>query len=258
LTILSNKQVRERLGNSIVIEPFDERNLNTSSYDVTLGEAYYIEHRPRWWWLFGRSPLYNIWDYDHVHRIWGDALAAVRADHVFRFRAWFWGGRFWPKGIRREDLVIMLPPKHTILAHTDEFIGGRASVYARLINSLEKGTADEELDPPSTTMMKARSSMGRNFLEVCKCAGYGDVGYTNRWTMEITNNSRFYRIPLVVRRRIAQIVFMETGELEGQEDYSATGKYQTTADMAELKRQWHPFMMLPRLDRDRDNPDRGE
>ena len=24
-------------------------------------------------------------------------------------------------------------------------------------------------------MMKARSSLGRNFIEVCKCAGWGDV-----------------------------------------------------------------------------------
>jgi hypothetical protein len=38
----------------------------------------------------------------------------------------------------------------TILGHTNEFLGGRGSV---------------------TTMMKARSSMGRNFIEVCKCAG---------------------------------------------------------------------------------------
>jgi deoxycytidine triphosphate deaminase len=77
----------------------------------------------------------------------------------------------------------------TILAHTNEFIGGRETV---------------------TTMMKARSSMGRNFIEVCKCAGWGDIGYVNRWTMEITNNSRFYSIPLVVGRRIAQIVFFDS------------------------------------------------
>lgn len=58
--------------------------------------------------------------------------------------------------------------------------------------------------------MKARSSLGRNFIEICKCAGWGDVGYVNRWTMEITNNSRYYTIPLVVGRRVAQIVFFET------------------------------------------------
>ena len=85
-----------------------------------------------------------------------------------------------------------------------------------------------------TTMMKARSSMGRNFIAVCKasadlffcnlffvsnhcyqCAGWGDIGYINRWTMEITNNSRYYSIPLVVGRRIAQIVFFDSDGTDG-------------------------------------------
>ena len=102
-----------------------------------------------------------------------------------------------------EDRIIWIKPGETILAHTNEFIGGRGSV---------------------TTMMKARSSLGRNFIEVCKCAGWGDVGFINRWTMEITNNSRFYSIPLVVGRRIAQIVFFDTeGTLEGR-SYADTGK----------------------------------
>ncbi len=35
------------------------------------------------------------------------------------------------------------------------------------------------------------------------------IGYINRWTMEITNNSRHYAIPLVVGRRVAQIVFFD-------------------------------------------------
>ena len=102
----------------------------------------------------------------------------------------------------------MLLPGETILAHTNEFIGGRDCV---------------------TTKMKARSSMGRYFIEVCKCAGWGDVGYINRWTMEITNNSKNYIIPLVVGRRIAQMIFFETGPIL-EKDYTDTGKYsvQTT------------------------------
>ena len=118
----------------------------------------------------------------------------------------------------------------TILAHTIEFIGGKNYI---------------------TTMMKARSSMGRNFIEVCKCAGWGDVGFTNRWTMEITNNSRHYVIPLVVGRRIAQIVFMKTGAIAGA-DYTEGGKYQGTGNIRELKREWKPRMMLPKLYQDRE------
>lgn len=96
-------------------------------------------------------------------------------------------------------------------------------------------------------MMKARSSFGRNFIEVCKCAGLGDVGYINRWTMEITNNSRYYQIPLVVGRRIAQITFFKTG-MTG--DYAKGGKYQDGARLSELIESWRPDAMLPKLYRD--------
>ena len=105
--------------------------------------------------------------------------------------------------------------------------------------------------------MKARSSLGRNFIEVCKvsvtcypywqqCAGWGDVGYVNRWTMEITNNSRYYSIPLVVGRRIAQIVFFNT---EGIVDnsYESSGKYQTSSDTSSLMASWSPREMLPKM-----------
>lgn len=44
--------------------------------------------------------------------------------------------------------------------------------------------------------------------------------------MEITNNSRYYSIPLVVGRRIAQIVFFDTEGID-QASYESSGKYQT-------------------------------
>jgi len=99
--------------------------------------------------------------------------------------------------------------------------------------------------------------MGRNFIEVCKCAGWGDVGYVNRWTMEITNNSRSYSIPLVVGRRIAQIVFFDsdgTLQLHSGEaaSYEKTGKYQTSDDLQVLMSAWRPENMLPRMYEDRE------
>jgi dCTP deaminase len=100
-------------------------------------------------------------------------------------------------------------------------------------------------------MMKARSSLGRNFIEICKCAGWGDVGYINRWTMEITNNSRHYAIPLRVGMRIAQLIFFETGPILNN-DYTRTGKYQSSQSVAELKKSWKPEMMLPKLYNDRE------
>lgn len=122
--------------------------------------------------------------------------------------------------------IIFIEPGETILAHTNEFIGGKNYI---------------------TTMMKARSSMGRNFIEICKCAGWGDVGYTNRWTMEITNNSKYYTIPLFVGQRIAQIVFFATDRPHSSNTYESTGKYQTDSDIEILKQTWNPKMMLPKL-----------
>jgi dCTP deaminase len=157
--------------------------------------------------------------------VWGTkAHKAEKAKEVFK------DVRFDFVGISPNDKVILISPGETILAHTNEFIGGKNHI---------------------TSQMHARSSFGRNFIEVCKCAGWGDVGFTNRWAMEITNNSTHHVIPLVVGRRIAQIVFYETGEILSH-DYSKFGKYQSTSNIKELKKIWKPEDMLPKLYNDRD------
>lgn len=218
---LSDKQILAELKNGdVVIEPFDRRNLATSSYDVTLGEYFFAEQNPPHF-----ENVYNIYDKNHIDRVWGTKpLRAKTAKEVMQKY------RFDFNGISPDDKVILLAPGETILAHTNEFIGGRKHI---------------------TTMMKARSSLGRSFIEVCKCAGWGDVGYINRWTMEITNNSANYYIPLVVGRRIAQIIFFETGEIL-ESDYAVSGKYQSSQSLAQLKKSWKPEMMLPKLHLDRD------
>ena len=205
---------------NIVITPFERESLNTSSYDVRLGSYYFREQQPE-----PGTLIYSPWNETDVRRIWGSPHeAAIAGEYAEQHNISL------PDDIAREDRIILLPPGETVLAHTQEFIGGRNGI---------------------TTMMKARSSMGRNFIEVCKCAGWGDVGYINRWTMEITNNSRHYTIPLVVGRRVAQIVFFEVGHTI-DEDYSDTGKYQRSADLKELQANWKPEDMLPRMWKDRE------
>lgn len=69
--------------------------------------------------------------------------------------------------------------------------------------------------------------------------------------MEITNNSQYYSIPLVVGRRVAQIVFFDTS---GTQDttYETDGKYQTTSDLKELQKHWTAESMLPKCYLDRE------
>jgi dCTP deaminase len=227
MTVFSDKDIVDAYNiGKIVIDPFDSKSVGTSSYDVRLGKNYYKETRPReedhvcW---EGRSiALYNIYDYENILSVW-ELCEALSAEKFFSII----GKKL--QNISEEDSIILLGPHETVLGHTVEFIGARYQ---------------------ATTMMKARSSMGRNFIEMCRCAGWGDIGYTSIWTLEITNNSRFRHIPLVVGRRVAQIVFFNTGLNQG--NYPDDGTYQATSNQADLKIAWHPTMMLPRSDKDRD------
>ena len=216
---LSDKRILQEMEKGhIVITPFEEKNLSTASYDVTLGEYYFSEQK-------NNNDIYNPYNQKDVERVWGtEAHEAKTAEEILKNES------FDFTGISKNNRIIVLEPGETILGHTEEYIGGRIHI---------------------TTMMKARSSWGRNFIEVCKCAGWGDVGYTSRWTMEITNNSRHYRIPLVVGRRIAQIVFFDTGEIQ-LNDYIQQGKYQTTSNLEETMKQWDPTQMLPKMYNDRE------
>ena len=69
--------------------------------------------------------------------------------------------------------------------------------------------------------------------------------------MEVTNNSRFYSIPLVVGRRIAQIIFFDVGATMAA-SYVQDGKYQTKTSQDELMRTWQPSDMLPKMYLDRE------
>ena len=118
---------------------------------------------------------------------------------------------FWQ--IKKTGRSILLSPGETILSHTEEVIGGRNYIASK---------------------MNARSSLGRCGISVCKCAGFGDVGYVNKWTMEITNSLNV-SVSLRVGMRVAQISFFKVGETLKQYN----GKYQNDG--------WKPEDMLPRL-----------
>lgn len=216
--VLSDEEIINNIENgNVVIEPFIKENLCTSSYDVTLGEYYFREQEPL------NSSVYNIYDKKITESVWGDVKQAQYLNEIDL------GEDIELNNISSNDKVILINPGETILCHTQEFIGGKNDI---------------------TTMMKCRSSLGRNFIEICKCAGWGDIGYINRWTMEITNNSRYYTIPLVVGRRCAQIIFFKTNKT--MSSYEQKGKYQTMNNIDDIKNTWLPEDMLPKMYKDRE------
>lgn len=212
ISVLSDIEIKsELLNNNIIIHPFTESQLSNTSYDVTLGNYYFSPIKSNGSSHF-KDKFYNPWFDQHVLNYWGSPLKAKTVadypDILF-------------EGLSNSDEIIIIEPRETILCHTLEFIGG--------LNHI-------------TTMMKARSSIGRSSLSVCKCAGWGDVNYVNRWTMEITNHSDI-NIILPVGKKIAQIVFFYTGSTS--KPY--TGKYQSSSNLDHLIHSWTPSMMLPKL-----------
>lgn len=211
-----NAILRHRDAGNIVIDPFDARKLKTTSYDISLGEWFWREGHPE-----GRATLHNVYDESSTKLVWQGPYQAEGAHEV--------AARLGQElvNVKPSDKIVLLRPGETILAHTEEFIGGRNKIVAK---------------------MYARSSLGRNFVEVCKDAGWGDIGYFNRWTMEVTNNSQYFTIPLVVGRRVGQIVFYEVEPLDNITDYVGEGgKYQRSQEIEEVKKSWHPEMMIPRM-----------
>lgn len=207
---------------SVVIIPFNKKHLGSASYDVTLGENYYVQN--------AKYPyeFFCPWDPQHRKAFWEDeprkAEAIVKEDEAKRL------------GVQVGDKIIVINPGETILAHTQEFIGGRRNV---------------------TTMMHARSSMGRSCITVCKCAGSGDIGFISRYTMEIQNTGPHILI-LIVGQRLAQIIFFSTGEPINT--YEKKGNYQkvSSEDVETLTKTWKPSDMLPQTKRDEPKEEKKE
>lgn len=219
-SVLSDEEIRRGVKEGyVIIHPYNEKLVRTSSYDVSTGE-YYWTTRPS----HPGSRLFNPHNPDHVRRLWqGPYRAKTIREYLNSKEGEYYEEDF--KGLLPDDPVIILSPGETILAHTEEFIGGKDKV---------------------TSMLKGRSSWGRAFLSVCKDAGWGDVGYFNRWTMEVQNNLTHEWSVIPVRQPIAQLVFFRVTK-SGGEQYSSNGVYQSTPDLEKLIKDWRPEMMLPRL-----------
>lgn len=215
--VLSDQEICEALERGdIVIDPFDLAQLNTASYDIRLGE---------WFYLCEAMPFeadFNPWDPEDVQRYYKGSFKALTNQEWCDLHR---EGRLW-KNIPADAQIIVLRPGECILGHTQEFIGSRRDVV---------------------TMMHARSSIGRVNISTCDDAGWGDIGYINRWTMEIRNKNNA-NVVLVVGERMGQIIFFAAGPTD--RSYGKEGNYQFSDNLEELERLWRPEDMLPRLQLD--------
>ena len=222
--VYSDREIRNGItSGNIVVRPFSPEAINGASLDVRLGPWCYRILGPD---AFGRR-VFNPFDEDAVASYFSLDRAAPLAQ-VIKTPA-------VPNSVRKElerlrnipedRLVILLAPGERILGHTEEFVG------------IFDGVSE----------MRARSTWGRCGITVALCAGWGDPGYVNRWTMEIANSNPSW-VPLLVGERVAQIVFHQTGPVARR--YGKGGKYQAGEDIEALIRGWSPDQMLPRAYKD--------
>lgn len=202
MTILSSTDIKREIAAGNIVIAGGSPNIQNCSVDVTLGK-HYFRHRSLIADYFGGSkrckmlmPTLNPTDTAQVRDFWNQQETA--------------------------DDCIVIRPGETILAHTEEFIGGSHHI---------------------TTMLRARSSMGRCNITICRDAGWGDIGYINRWCLQITNNNLDTNIMLPVGTRIGQIIFLYSSVPESQYQ----GQYQSTLDPEQLVANWRPENMLPSL-----------
>ena len=224
MSVFSNIQIRQAIKDGhILCEPFNPKHIAHASMDVTLGYYYYRTERSE------DHPVYNPFDGGDVKRYFEGALTAVP------HKQWCdENGVKMLKGVPASHPIIPIRPGERILAHTHEFFG---------------------IKPPGACEVKSRSSWGRNGVAVCFDAGWIDPGYINRLTLEIYNLNQSEIVLLPVGERIAQIVFHETGPVDGDygkgRDQGFSGKYQTGTDLNQLIKTWTPDQMLPKAYKDK-------
>jgi dCTP deaminase len=207
----------------IVLDPYIEEHIESSSVDVMLGEQFYSCYSEE-------TDYFNPYDEQSVREYFKGPIRAERHDEWCHRK-----GRYLFRGIDPGDRIIVLRPRERILGHTIEFVGIRFGGF------FKEAIEPIEVSLNGTSKMQARSTVGRLGIVVCKDAGWGDPGYINRWTMEIQNDNNV-NVPLVVGTRLAQVVFYH---MEPSEKGYA-GSYQQTTDAAELRANWSPTAMLPK------------
>lgn len=156
--ILSGKEIRKKLGNEIIIEPFSEKQLNPNSYNMRLHNKLLVYEAP-------------ILDMKKENKV--------------------------------KEIII---PEEGLILETGKLYLGRTIEY----------TETDKYVP----MLEGRSSIGRLGLFIHVTAGFGDVGFSGYWTLEIFCVQPIKIYPNV---ELCQIYYHS---IEGEYDKYISGKYQ--------------------------------
>ncbi|MDP4145305.1 MAG: dCTP deaminase [Bacillota bacterium] len=161
--ILSGREIRNKLGNEIIIEPYNENQLNPNSYNLRLHNELLV--------------------YD-------EEILDMKKENKYK--------------------SIIIPPEGLVLEPRKLYLG----------RTLEYTKTDKYVP-----MLEGRSSIGRLGLFIHVTAGFGDVGFSGYWTLEIFCVQPIKIYPEV---ELCQIYYHS---LEGEYDKYSSGKYQNNTSV---------------------------
>ncbi|HEY5562995.1 MAG TPA: dCTP deaminase [Clostridiaceae bacterium] len=156
--ILSGREIKNRIGKNIFIEPFSESQLNPNSYNLRLDKEILV--------------------YDN------NILDMKKENKASKF----------------------IIPEEGILLETNKLYLGRTIEYTKTTSCVP--------------MLEGRSSVGRLGLFVHVTAGFGDVGFSGYWTLEM-----FCVQPIRIYAGI-EICQIYYHTIQGDFDMYKSGKYQ--------------------------------
>lgn len=231
MSALSEAEIQKCMRDKqIFINPFNAKNLNSSSYDLTLGKYFYRVAAPEASVQAQGAPI-------QIHNPYGKSSEAAwkgyySANTLEELGAF--GLKINPQtdNVSEKDFGIILPPGETILAHTSEFFGCKA---------------------PFSCLMTTFAPISLNMIDV-SCQ-WGDTDYVDRWPLRITNLSKTKAVLLVVGQKIATVSFfgkqLEVNALTPFKDTGAlTGGVSSSDSVIDIKlivSSWNPSMILPTL-----------
>lgn len=161
--ILSGKEIKNKLGNEIFIEPFNENQLNPNSYNLKLHNELLV--------------------YD-------EEVLDMKKDNKVK--------------------KIIIPPEGLLLEPGKLYLG----------RTIEYTKTDKYVP-----MLEGRSSIGRLGLFIHVTAGFGDVGFSGYWTLEI-----FCVQPIIIYPNV-EICQIYYHCIEGEYKKYNSGKYQNNKDI---------------------------
>jgi len=202
--VLSNQDIWHeiRKGN-ISIYPFRTRNLDHSSYCVTMGENYFC--------AAADGEYLNPWNKKRVYNHWEGPYKAVTINQEM----------FEKCGIPIGKKAIIVPGGASILAHTQEFIGGLNFIASEV---------------------KGQRTLNYAGLTICGDCEWRDIGDISRCVLFIHNTSKSPAV-IPVGAPIGHVIFHYTGLPK----FYLKGETQSAENLHALTRAWTPDDMLPKI-----------